>query len=59
MNQETLDIRIDGQWIALGSLLPGEQRFEYGIKAVTTLPLSPQRSDCDLQNAQTVLSEDC
>jgi len=59
LKQEVLDIELDGEWCALGSLVQGVQYFSYGIVTTTTLPRAPVRTECDLQLATTRISEDC
>lgn len=59
LKQDVLEVLLDEQWCALGSLVVGEQQLGLGLISVTTLPLSPSRSECDLQLAQTVIREGC
>jgi len=59
LSQDILEIRVGSEWCALGALVDGEQKFENGIIAVTTLPRQVQRTPCDLQLAQTRLRTGC
>lgn len=59
LKQDVLEIFENDKWNALGSLRAGEQSFANGIISNTTLPLSPSRTDCDLQLASTELRESC
>ncbi len=59
LKQDVVDAKINNQWQVIGALVLGEQQHGHGLISTTTLPLSPTRTACDLQTAQTRFRQRC